>query len=147
MLLTKGSANPAGLRCQEREGLKSGMIFVTSGKALDRSNIWQEIEGAGPEKPTWTVRKYSPQPRAFICQDLLHNDQDLSKLADILGHKDINTTHIYTQLRRDDRHRKQLESMRLIVTYYAISILLYSEHGRGPEQPHFPHPAYLTPFG
>ena len=50
--------------------------------------------------------------------------KDLSKLADILGHRDINTTRIYT-MESGSEHRKQLERMRLILTpYNGMSLLL-----------------------
>lgn len=43
----------------------------------------------------------------------LHND--IAKLADILGHSSINTTHIYL-VSTGDEHKKQIEQMHLLVT-------------------------------
>ena len=104
------------------------MIFVTrSGKALDRSNIWREMKALGLKANVDREKIFPHNLRHLFARTYYAMTKDLSKLADILGHKDINTTRIYT-IESGSRHRKQLESMRLIVTpYNAISILLYSE--------------------
>ncbi|WP_276948374.1 tyrosine-type recombinase/integrase [Enterocloster lavalensis] len=111
-----------------RKGIESGMIFVTrSGKALDRSNIWREMKALGLKANVDREKIFPHNLRHLFARTYYAMTKDLSKLADILGHKDINTTRIYT-IESGSRHRKQLESMRLIVTpYNAISILLYSE--------------------
>ena len=41
-------------------------------------------------------------------------EKDIAKLADILGHSNINTTRIYI-ISSGFEHRKKMESMRLII--------------------------------
>ena len=108
-----------------RRGIESGMIFVTrSGKALNRSNIWREMKALGLKANVDREKIFPHNLRHLFARTYYAMTKDLSKLADILGHKDINTTRIYT-VESGSRHRKQLESMRLIATpYNAISILL-----------------------
>ena len=109
----------------KKSHIDSGMIFVTrSGKALDRSNIWREMKALGLKANVDREKIFPHNLRHLFARTYYAMTKDLSKLADILGHKDINTTRIYT-IESGSRHRKQLESMRLIVTpYNAISILL-----------------------
>ena len=62
--------------------------------------------------------------RHLFARTYYEAEKDLSKLADILGHQDINTTRIYT-MESGNRHRRQLEKLGLLVTSYnRLSLLL-----------------------
>ena len=109
----------------DSKGISSGMIFVTrTGKALDRSNIWREMKSLGYTAKVGREKIFPHNLRHLFARTYYEMTKDLTKLADILGHRDINTTRIYT-IESGGKHRKQLECMGLIVTpYNRISLLL-----------------------
>lgn len=109
----------------DQRNIKDGMIFVTrSGKAMDRSNIWREMKKLGIEAKVGREKIFPHNLRHLFARTYYEMTKDLSKLADILGHRDINTTRIYT-IESGSKHRKQLEKMGLIERpYNEISLLL-----------------------
>ncbi|RHB47828.1 integrase [Enterocloster aldenensis] len=108
-----------------KKGIERGMIFVTrNGRALDRSNIWREMKALGLEAGVDREKIFPHNLRHLFARTYYAMTKDLSKLADILGHRDINTTRIYT-MESGSEHRRQLEHMGLILTpYNRISLLL-----------------------
>ena len=94
----------------------SGPIFVTrSGRPLDRCNIWRDMKalcesaGVAPEKV------FPHNLRHLFARTYYTMEKDLFRLADLLGHSNINTTRIYT-MENGTVHARQLEHMRLVVT-------------------------------
>ncbi len=95
--------------------LTSGCIFVTkSGRPVDRSNIWRDMkalcEGAGVS-PT---KVFPHNLRHLFARIFYGLEKDIAKLADVLGHSNINTTRIYI-ISTGAEHRKKMENMRLII--------------------------------
>ena len=103
------------LRYAMEHEIVSGIIFVTkSGKPLNRSNIWRQMKdlcdqaGVSPEK-VFPHNLRHLFARTFYCVE-----KDIAKLADILGHSNINTTRIYI-ITTGAEHRRRMENMRLII--------------------------------
>lgn len=95
-------------------GIREGMIFVTAkGNAVDRSNIWREMKticaAAGVEKE----KVFPHNLRHLFAKCFYELEKDIAKLADILGHSNIETTRIYIK-ETGVKHLKQLEKMRLV---------------------------------
>lgn len=104
------------LRCYAAaRGIKRGSIFVTkSGSPMDRSNILHEMkalcEAAGVDKS-----KVFPHNLRHLFACLFYKEEkDLSRLADLLGHSDVNTTRIYTCVSGDEQLR-QIERLGLVM--------------------------------
>ncbi len=94
--------------------ISSGMIFVTkNGRALDRSNIWREMKALGKEADVRLEKIFPHNLRHLFARTYYEIEKNLAKLADILGHRDINTTRIYTK-ESGSQHRLQLEKMKLM---------------------------------
>ena len=98
-----------------KEKITDGMIFRTkSGKALNRSNIWAamkklcEIAGVLPSKV------FPHNLRKLFARCFYKIEKDIAKLADILGHSNINTTRIYI-ISSGTEHRRRMEMMHLII--------------------------------
>lgn len=94
----------------------AGPVFVTrSGKPLDRSNIWRNMKalcaGAGVEPG----KVFPHNLRHLFARTYYTLEKDLSRLADILGHSNVNTTRIYT-MESGVIHARQMERMGLIIT-------------------------------
>lgn len=103
------------LKYAKEHGITSGSLFVTrTGKPVDRSNVLHEMkalcEAAGVDR-----RKVFPHNfrHMFACV-FYQIHKDLSRLADLLGHSNVNTTRIYTCISGTE-HAKQIERMGLVV--------------------------------
>lgn len=109
----------------KQKGIVSGRIFITrSGNSLDRSNIWREMKALGEEAGVEKDKIFPHNLRHLFARTYYEAEKDLSKLADILGHSDVNTTRIYTK-ESGSRHRMQLEKLGLLMRpYNRISLLL-----------------------
>ena len=95
--------------------ITSGAIFVTrNGKPMSRTNIWREMKNLCNEAGVSTRKVFPHNLRHLFARTFYGIEKDIAKLADILGHSNINTTRIYI-ISTGDEHRKKLESMRLII--------------------------------
>lgn len=111
---------PANL-CQElrryakEQGLKSGSIFVTkSGRAMDRSNILHEMKDLCLAAGVDRNKVFPHNLRHLFACVFYKEEKDISRLADLLGHSNINTTRIYTCVSGEEQER-QIENLGLVV--------------------------------
>lgn len=84
-----------------------GSVFITrNGNPLDRSNILHDMKalcGAAGVDP----RKVFPHNlRHLFAVTYYQVEKDLTRLADILGHSNVNTTRIYTMVNGEEQARK-----------------------------------------
>lgn len=98
-----------------RHNITEGSVFVTkSGKPVDRSNVWSDMrrlcESANVEKS----KVFPHNLRHLFARTYYSLEKDLSRLADILGHSNIETTRIYT-METGIVHRKQLKKLGLLL--------------------------------
>lgn len=98
----------------EKENIASGSVFVTAkGKKLNRSNLWASMKklcsdaGVSPEKV------FPHNLRHLFARTFYSRKKDIVRLADVLGHSNINTTRIYT-LESGKAHRRQIQSLDLL---------------------------------
>ncbi len=103
------------LRYARSHGIRSGKIFVTkTGKALNRSNIWHEMKLLCKQAGVDPQKVFPHNLRHLFARTFYSIEKDIAKLADILGHSNINTTRIYI-ITTGAEHCRQLEHMRLII--------------------------------
>ena len=93
----------------------SGSVFVTkTGKPLDRSNIWSDLkklcESAGVDKSKVFPHNF----RHLFARTYYTLQKDIVRLADILGHSNVNTTRIYT-MESGEIHRRQIQKLGLLL--------------------------------
>lgn len=111
---------PAELRRQlqlfaKERGIASGCIFITrGGKPLDRSNILHEMKKLCVAVGIEHGKVFPHNLRHLFACTFYEETKDLSRLSDVLGHSNINTTRIYTCVSAS-AYVKQLESLGLIV--------------------------------
>ena len=103
------------LRYVTEQRISSGAIFITkSGKPMNRSNIWREMKCLC-EIANVTPRKVFPHNlRHLFARTFYGLEKDIAKLADILGHSNIETTRIYI-ITSGNEHRIRMESMKLVI--------------------------------
>ncbi len=103
------------LRYVREKGIRHGAVFQTStGKAVDRTSIWRDMKGLCEEAGVNPEKVFPHNLRHLFAQTFYRLDRDLAKLADILGHSNIETTRVYLR-ESGDQYRKQLDHMRLLV--------------------------------
>ena len=103
------------LAYSKKRGIISGSIFVTkTGKPLDRSNIWRKIKKLSELAKVEKNKLFTHNFRKMFALRFYNKSKDISKLADILGHSNINTTRLYI-MESDDKHLKIIESLKLVI--------------------------------
>ena len=95
--------------------IAAGPVFVTrSGRPLDRSNIWHDMKALCRDANVAESKVFPHNLRHLFARTFYGLEKDIVRLADILGHSDVNTTRIYT-METGETHRRQLEKMRLVI--------------------------------
>lgn len=98
-----------------RMKIKSGSVFCTgSGKAVDRSNVWKAMKKLCREAGVNEEKVYPHNLRHLFAKSFYKIKKDIAKLADILGHSNIETTRIYIKSTGKE-HKRQLDMMELVV--------------------------------
>lgn len=98
----------------QKNKIAEGSVFVTkSGKSLDRSNVWSDMrklcESAGVSKE----KVFPHNLRHLFARTYYSLKRDIVRLADTLGHSNVNTTRIYT-METGAVHKKQIEELGLL---------------------------------
>lgn len=103
------------LRYAKKRGISSGPIFITkTRKPLNRSNVWKEMKRICETAKVPSSKVFPHNLRHLFARIFYALEKDIAKLADILGHSNINTTRIYL-MDTGAEHRKRMEKMRLIL--------------------------------
>lgn len=112
---------PDKLRRLLRQHLKKnkrtvGPVFVTrTGKPLDRSNIWRDMKLLCRRADVAPEKVFPHNLRHLFARTYYTLEKDLSRLADMLGHSNVNTSKIYT-MESGATHVRQIERLGLIIT-------------------------------
>ena len=94
--------------------IKSGAVFITkNGNPLDRSNIWSDMKKLCKAAGVSEKKVFPHNLRHLFARTYYTVQKDIVRLADILGHSNVNTTRIYT-MESGETHRKQLEKLGLL---------------------------------
>ncbi len=102
-------------RYAKQQGITTGPLFVTkNGNPLNRSNIWRQMKGLCSKAGVSPEKVFPHNLRHLFARIFYSLEKDLAKLADILGHSNINTTRIYI-MTTSNEHRRRMENMRLIL--------------------------------
>lgn len=98
----------------KKRRITDGPVFVTRGKrALNRSNIWAAMKKLC-EKAGIDPKKVFPHNlRHLFAKTFYQKGKDLAKLADVLGHSDIETTRIYV-MENGREHERLIERLGLL---------------------------------
>lgn len=98
----------------KKGGIISGTIFITKkGEPLDRSNIWRKMKNLCEEAKVDREKVFPHNLRHLFALTYYRLQKDIIRLADILGHSNIETTRIYTMTSRNECE-KTLAKMNLV---------------------------------
>ena len=97
------------------KGIFSGCIFTAkSGKPMSRCNIWREMKALCEQAGVSPKKVFPHNLRHLFARTFYGIEKDIAKLADILGHSNVNTTRIYI-ITTGEEHKHKMENMRLII--------------------------------
>ena len=98
-----------------KKGISEGVIFAAkSGRPLHRGNIWAEMKKLCKDAEVSPEKVFPHNLRHLFARIFYSLDKDIAKLADMLGHSNIETTRIYI-MESGRIHRQKLERMRLVL--------------------------------
>lgn len=99
----------------QSKGITTGCVFITkSGKPMSRCNIWREMKALCEQAGVSPDKVFPHNLRHLFARTFYGIEKDIAKLADILGHSNINTTRIYI-ITTGAEHKRKMENMRLII--------------------------------
>ena len=94
--------------------IKSGAVFITrNGNPLDRSNIWSDMKKLCKAANVSDKKVFPHNLRHLFARTYYSLQKDVVRLADILGHSNVNTTRIYT-VETGNIHRMQIQKLGLL---------------------------------
>lgn len=103
------------LKYTQKQKTAFGAIFRTkSGKCMSRRQIWAELKGLCKHADV-NPRKVFPHNLRHLFATMFYKAcHDIVKLADLLGHSNIETTRIYL-IASGAEHRRELDRLGLVV--------------------------------
>lgn len=105
---------PMLLSYAKKQRIESGIIFRTrSGKPMNRSNIWAAMKSLCKEADVNPSKVFPHNLRKLFARTFYKAEKDIAKLADVLGHSNINTTRIYL-ISSGKEHRERIDRLGLV---------------------------------
>ncbi len=102
------------LKYARKQKIASGEIFLTrSGASLSRKQIWAEMKRLCKKADVSAVKVFPHNLRHLFATVFYKACKDIVRLADVLGHSNVETTRIYL-LTTSAEHARQLERLKLI---------------------------------
>ena len=81
---------------------------------MNRSNIWTEMKKLCEKAKVNACKVFPHNLRKLFARTFYGIEKDIAKLADILGHSNIETTRIYI-MTTGKEHRRKIERMGLLL--------------------------------
>lgn len=95
----------------KERNIKKGSVFQTrSGRPLNRTNIWADMKKLCKMSGVSEKKVFPHNLRHLFARTYYSLQKDIVRLADILGHSNINTTRIYT-MESGSVHRKHMQKI------------------------------------
>ena len=102
-------------RYAREQNITQGCLFLSrKGNPVNRHKIWSEMKALCQTAGVDAVKVFPHNLRHLFARTFYALKRDLGRLADILGHSNINTTRIYT-MEHGREHMKLLSRMPLLI--------------------------------
>ena len=102
------------LKYAKKRKTASGAIFRTqSGKEISRRQIWSELKSLCKHAGVEPSKVFPHNLRHLFATIFYKACKDIVRLADVLGHSNLETTRIYL-MTSSTEHQRQLNQLRLI---------------------------------
>ncbi len=114
-ILVPYSLRKSLLAFAKKKYIEKGCIFITrNGNPLDRSNIWTQMKKLCEAAKVNASKVFPHNLRKLFARTFYKIEKDIAKLADILGHSNIETTRIYIMTTCTE-HRRKIEKLGLVI--------------------------------
>lgn len=101
-----------------QKGIESGSIFITrTGRPMDRRNIWAEMKRLCRVAGIVDRKGFPHNLRHLFARMYYEKEKDIVRLADYLGHSNVETTRRYTMVSSMRACLRQLELGMLVGGY------------------------------
>lgn len=98
----------------DHKNIKNGPVFITkTGQPVNRSNIWSDMKQLCKIAGVSRDKVFPHNLRHLFARTYYSIEKDIVRLADILGHSNVNTTRIYT-METGETHRLQIQKLGLL---------------------------------
>lgn len=98
----------------KEQGIKEGFLFPSAfveGKMVNPSTIWRQMKAVAGQARVRKSKVHAHSFRHLFAQVFLNTySNNITELADILGHNSLDTTRLYTRT-SDAQKREKLEGM------------------------------------
>lgn len=99
----------------KKKNIVTGAIFCTrTGCPLHRGNIWSDMKKLCADAQVSPQKVFPHNLRHLFARTFYNLEKDIAKLADLLGHSNIETTRIYI-MESGREHQEKLEKMKLVI--------------------------------
>lgn len=100
----------------KKNRITEGSVFLTrTGNVMNRSNIWQAMKRLSQKAGVEGRKVFPHNLRHLFAKTFYSAGKDLAKLADVLGHSNIETTRIYI-MENGQEHERIMEKLGLVET-------------------------------
>jgi len=104
------------LRYARKNNITKGWVFISkNGNPLSRHKIWADMKALCIDAGVDPRKVFPHNLRHLFARTFYSIEKDLGRLADILGHTNVNTTRIYTR-ECGKEHERILSKMKLITS-------------------------------
>ncbi len=115
VIMVTGKLKKLLLAYARKNHIQTGPIFATrNGNPLNRSNIWAQMKKLCKAANVNPGKVFPHNLRKLFARTFYRISKDISKLADVLGHSNVNTTRIYI-MTTGTEHMRQMEKMCLVI--------------------------------
>ena len=94
-------------------GLTAEQYQKRRGNPLSRTNIWRDMKALCTQARVNPKKVFPHNLRHLFARTYYSMQKDIVRLADILGHSNVNTTRIYT-IETGMKHLRQIQKLGLI---------------------------------
>jgi site-specific recombinase XerD len=97
-----------------KQNISQGCIFLnTENRPIDRKSIWRNMKRVAKYARIQESKVFPHNLRHLFAKEFYRKTGDIMKLADILGHSNVNTTRIYIRTTYKE-HKRQLDGMNMV---------------------------------
>lgn len=115
IILVPGRLREKLLKYAQDHSISQGPVFITiRGNPLDRSFVWAQMKQLCIAANVDPHKVFPHNLRKLFARTFYSFDKDIAKLADVLGHENIETTRIYIKSSGSE-HREKLEQLDLVI--------------------------------
>lgn len=110
----------------KEKGISTGVIFCTrTGCPLNRCNIWSDMKKLCRDAQVNPQKVFPHNLRHLFARTFYSLEKDIAKLADLLGHSNIETTRIYINGKWTGTPRKIRKDEASYITEFPFCNLLF----------------------